>query len=64
MKKDINKEAVKGSQKTEVLLMNYEISVPKQLELFWTYDTFNSYQIISNLTRRAACSAKRSTTKT
>ena len=34
MKKDSNMEAVKGSQKTEVLLMNYEISVPKQLELF------------------------------
>ena len=34
MKKDSNMAAVEGSQKTEVLLMNYEISVPKQLELF------------------------------
>lgn len=34
MKKDSNMATVEGSQKTEVLLMNYEISVPKQLELF------------------------------
>lgn len=34
MKKDSNMAAVEGSQKTEVLLMNYEISVPKQLSLF------------------------------
>lgn len=34
IKKDSNMAAVEGSQKTEVLLMNYEISVPKQLELF------------------------------
>lgn len=34
MKKNSNMAAVEGSQKTEVLLMNYEISVPKELELF------------------------------
>lgn len=34
MKKDSNMAAVEGSKKTEVLLMNYEISVPKQLEIF------------------------------
>lgn len=34
MKKDSNMAAVEGSQKTEILLMNYEISEPKQLELF------------------------------
>ena len=34
MKKNSNMAAVEGSQKTEVLLMNYEISVPEQLELF------------------------------
>lgn len=34
MKKDSNMKAVEDSQKTEILLMNYEISVPKQLEIF------------------------------
>ena len=34
MKKDSNMASIKGSTKTEILLMNYQISVPQQLTLF------------------------------